>query len=172
MSNNIPEVKASEGVKLRFTVPQDGEWLKNALSDPGIKDYFPLSSEYEIDDATRRMISFARVSASLTAEYDKKPIGIAVLYYQFYKRLAHQSEFGIVVDKEFRSQGVGSFLLSSLMKLAKFKFHMEHLHLQVYEGNPAFFLYKKFGFTEFGRHKQWLKDKDRYIGRIFMEKPL
>lgn len=166
----IPLIEPKPGITIRYTVPQDAEWLRKWLLDPKVIDAFPMMSESEVDDAVRRWISFSRVRSSLTVEYNNRPVGISTIYLQIYKRLLHQAEFGIIVDEEFRGQGIGSYLLSSIMKLAKHQFQIELIHLQVYEGNPAINLYKKFGFKEFGRQAGWIKDKDRFVGRIFMER--
>jgi len=57
------------------------------------------------------------------------------------------------------------------MHLAKDKFRIELLHLQVYAENPAVRLYQRLGFTEFGRQNQWIKEIDgTYTGRVFMER--
>jgi putative acetyltransferase len=69
-----------------------------------------------------------------------------------------------------RNKGIGSFLMRSMMRLAKEQFHLEPIHLQVYAENPAMRLYKRFGFREFGRQTHWIKEEDRYVGRIFMER--
>jgi putative acetyltransferase len=101
---------------------------------------------------------------------DGHPVGMSTLYIQAYTRLRHQTEFGVIVDAEYRNKKIGSFLLSSIMRLAKNHFHIELIHLQVYQDNPAIKLYEKFGFREFGRQTHWIKDTDRYVGRIFMER--
>lgn len=167
----IPEAKPIRGLTIRYTAPQDAEWLKRWLLDPSVKNSFPMVTEGEVDDAVRRWISFSRIRASLTVEMDGRPVGIATLYIQAYKRLVHQTEFGIIVDQDYRGKSIGSFLLSSIMKLAKQHFHIELIHLQVYQDNPAIYLYEKFGFKEFGRQTHWIKeDEDQYVGRIFMER--
>lgn len=167
----IPDIKAPPGVTVRYTVPQDGEFLNTWLLDPSVKDAFPMINESEVDDAVRRWISFARIRSSLTVELNGRPVGISSLYLQTYKRLLHQTEFGIIVDESCRGRGIGSFLMSSIMKLAK-HMHIELLHLQVYQDNPAIRLYERFGFVEFGRQTGWIKEDDRYVGRIFMERYL
>lgn len=171
VAETIPEAKQIPGLTIRYTVPQDAEWLKRWLMDPSVKNSFPMITEGEVDDAVRRWISFSRIRASLTVEMDGRPVGLATLYIQAYKRLVHQTEFGIIVDPDYRNKGVGSFLLSSVMKLAKHHFHVELIHLQVYQDNPAIFLYSKFGFKEFGRQTHWIKEGEgQYVGRIFMER--
>lgn len=158
------------GLTMRYTQPQDAEHLRAWLLDPEISSWFPMANEAEVDDAVRRWISFSRVKSSLTAELNGVPCGIVTLYVQAYRKLMHQSEFGIIVGTGMRNKGIGSFLLRSAMRLAKEQFHLELLHLQVYAENPAIHLYKRFGFREFGRQTHWIKETDRYVGRIFMER--
>jgi putative acetyltransferase len=129
-----------------------------------------MADEPEIVDAVHRWISFSRIRSSLTAELNGVPCGIATLYLQAYKKLAHQAEFGIIVGPGHRNQGIGAYLIKSLMRLAKEQFRLELMHLQVYAENPAIRLYKRMGFREFGRQSHWIKEKDRYVGRIFMER--
>lgn len=168
----ILHVDPPEGVTLRFTIPEDAEYIKTWLSHPSVRNAFPMFDEMEIDDAARRWISFSRIKAGLTVEKDGRPVGNASLYIQTYRRLKHQTEFGIILDENYRRQGIGSFLLSSLLKLAKLQFHIELIHLQVYQHNPAIQLYKKFHFVEYGFQGKWIKENDRYVGRVFMEREL
>lgn len=158
------------GVTIRYTEPDDGKYLKEWLSEPGILRWFPMVDEVEINDAVMRWIAFYRYKCSLTVLKDGVPCGIATLYLQPYRKLAHQCEFGIILGEGYRNMGIGSYLLSSLMHLAKEKFKIELIHLQVYAENPAMRLYKRFGFTEFGRQNSWIKEENRYVGRVFMER--
>ncbi|MFQ5729068.1 MAG: GNAT family N-acetyltransferase [Waddliaceae bacterium] len=167
------ESETTPSLEFRYTELSDGKHLKEWLLDPTVKRWFPMADEVEIDDAVNRWIGFSRYKCSLTAVKDGVPCGLATLYLQPYKKLAHQCEFGIIVGGEFRNQGIGSELLNHLMHLAKERFTIELLHLQVYAENPARRLYERFGFTEFGNQAQWIKEDDgTYTGRIFMEKSL
>jgi ribosomal protein S18 acetylase RimI-like enzyme len=166
----IIEVAPPPGLSIRYTVPQDAEWIRKWFHDPSVIDAFPMCNDTEIDDAVRRWVSFSRIRASLTVELDGHPVGIATLYIQTYKRIAHQTEFGIIVDENYRGRGVGGFLLTSLMKLARDHFHIELIHLQVYENNPAIPFYERYGFKEFGRQKGWMKKGEGFVGRVFMER--
>jgi ribosomal protein S18 acetylase RimI-like enzyme len=164
------EGQVPPGVLMRYTEAGDAKYLKEWLMDPETKCWFPMDDEMEIDDAVMRWIAFHRYKCSLTLTKDGVPCGIATLYLQPYRKLAHQCEFGIVIDRNSRNQGIGSYLMNSLMHLAKEKFKIELLHLQVYAINPAVNFYKRFGFAEFGRQNSWIKEKDGYNGRIFMER--
>jgi RimJ/RimL family protein N-acetyltransferase len=159
------------GLDFRYTELTDAKYLKEWLLDPSVKRWFPMADEVEIDDAVNRWVGFCRYRCSLTAMIDGIPCGISTLYLQPYKKLAHQCEFGIIVGHNYRDKGIGSQLLNNLIHLSKVQFHIELLHLQVYAENPAKRLYERFGFVEFGRQNQWIKEDDgSYTGRIFMEK--
>lgn len=166
----FPKIKPIQGSRIRYTTPQDAEYHKIWLLDPKVFNAFPMEGEEEVEDAVRRWISFSRMRASLTVEMNNRPVGIASLYLQTYKRLLHQTEFGIIVDENYRGKGIGSYLLSSLLTLAKEQFNISLIHLQVFENNPAVHLYSRFGFVEFGRQTHWVKNDDEYVGRIFMER--
>jgi len=168
----MSEVSGSP-LEIRYSDLSDGRYLKEWLSEPSIGRWFPICDEVEIDDAVNRWIGFSRYKCSLTAVQDGVICGIATLYLQPYRKLAHQCEFGIIVGNGFRGKGVGTDLLKNLMHLAKQQFRIELLHLQVYQDNPAIHLYQRMGFTEFGQQKHWIKELDgTYTGRLFMEKML
>ncbi|MBA3721090.1 MAG: GNAT family N-acetyltransferase [Parachlamydiaceae bacterium] len=162
--------KLPSGIEIRYTEPEDGKYLREWLSDADVQRWFPMDDQIEIDDAVVRWIAFHRYKCSLTILKDKIPCGIATLYLQPYRKLAHQCEFGIIVGKGFRNLGIGSYLMSAIMHLARENFKIELLHLQVYAENPAINLYTRFGFKEFGRQDFWIKEDNRYVGRIFMER--
>ena len=158
-----------EGFKVRFTIPSDEEYLKAWLLDPEVFSWFPMTGEAEVDDAAKRWISFYRIKASLTATLNDEPCGIATIYPQVYEQLKHQSELSIIVAPQYRNMQIGTWLMKGLMKLAKERFNISLLHLQVYEGNRAKNLYDKLGFTVFARQSHWIKEEKRYVARIFME---
>lgn len=160
------------GIKVRYTEPEDALYLKQWLSDPDGGCWFPLEGEIEIDDAVVRWIAFYRYRCSITILKDGVPCGIATLYLQPYAKLAHQCEFGIIVGKNYRNLGIGSYLMNCIIHLAKEKFKIELLHLTVYAANPAIKLYRRFGFTEFGRQENWIKETNGYFARVFMERRL
>lgn len=163
--DSLPEVE------IRYTELSDGPYLKEWLMDPTIQKYFPMANEAEIDHGVQHWVGFSRYRCSITAYKDGKPCGLATLYLQPYKKLAHQCEFGIIVSPECRGMGVGTKLIKHLMHLAKHVFKIELLHLQVYSDNPAIRLYKRLGFRDFGRQSHWIKEADgTYVGRTFMER--
>ena len=155
---------------VRYTEPSDAYALREWLGDQDGGNGFPIDGELELSDAVIRWLSFCRYQCSITILKENKPCGIATLYLQPYGKLSHQCEFGIIVDKKYRSQRVGSYLLSCLIHLAKEKFAIEVLHLQVYASNPAMRFYRRFGFKEFGRQEAWAKEGKELQARVLMEK--
>lgn len=165
----IPEIK---GLELRYTVQEDIDPLREWLLEPGILRGFPMIDAQEVEDSVRHWIGFSRFKSSLTAVVNGKPAGIATLCLMPYKKLAHQCLLSIIVGKEFRNMGVGTVLLNNLLHLAKSYFGIEVIYLEVYEGNPAVSLYKRFGFREIGFQKHFMKENGEYIGKVIMERVL
>lgn len=160
-------------ILIRPTIESDGPLLTSWLAKGDILQWFPMHDLVEIEDATRLWMAYSNLGASLTATLDNEPVGMALLYIQPYEKLAHQCLFSIVISPDHRGQGIGTKLLTQLMKMGKEKFKLELLHLEVYDGNPAIGLYRKLGFTEFGAQKHFIKEgENQYRGKVMMEKRL
>lgn len=159
-------------LRIRPGEDADQKYLVEWLLQPGVLQGFPLADLREIEDAARIWVSYSKYGAVLTALWDGVPCGIANLYLQPYKKLSHQSLFAIIVDERLRGKGIGTKLMQDLLVLAKERFQLEMLHLEVYEGNPAINLYKRLGFVQYGFHPKFIKDQGRYIGKILMQKDL
>lgn len=157
---------------IRPTEPGDAPLLFQWLSDPKILRWFPMFDAREIEDAVNIWIGYSRIGAGLTAEIQGKACGLANLYIQPYRKLSHTCLLSIIVKEEMRGKGIGRRLIEGLIQLAREKFHIEVLHLEVYEENPAIYLYKKMGFEEFGCHSRFIKEEGKYLGKIFMQKTL
>jgi ribosomal protein S18 acetylase RimI-like enzyme len=160
-------------IVIRPTIESDGPYLTAWLMEGDILQWFPMSDQLEVEDATRIWITYSKWGASLTATLNDEPVGMALLYLQPFVKLAHQCLFSIVVAPKHRGKGVGTELLQALIKYGKEKFNLEMLHLEVYDGNPAIGLYRKLGFTEFGKQKHFTKEGEgRYRGKTMMQKIL
>ena len=159
-----------EEVNIRVMVDADKFNLTQWLMDPIVLGWFPMSNLREVEDAVKVWQAYARQNASFTAEVNGKPAGMAILYVNSSEKLKYQSLFAIVVGKEFRGKGLGTKLLQFLIKEARDKHGMTLLHLEVYQGNPAYNLYKRHGFIEYARHKDFLKEADgTYQAKVMMQ---
>ena len=162
----------SHSISIRFTEKSDESRLIEWLQQPGVLQWFPLMDMREIEDAVSIWMSDAYQGGALTALFEGDPCGMAVLYIQSFCKLSHQCLFAIIVDEKRRGLGVGTQLLNELTALAKEKFQIELLHLEVYEGNPAIRLYERAGFTKYGEHPRFIKEEARYLSKIMMQKNL
>ena len=160
-------------IELRGSIAEDAPYLKQWLMDPMILYGFPMEGEKEVDDSVRIWMEYVAKGCGITAIINGDVKGMTVLYVQPFEKLAHTCLFSIIVSKESRGLGVGTALLTELMHLAKEKFQIEILHLEVYEGNPAKRLYERMGFIPFGKHTSFAKESDgSYRAKIFMQKNL
>ncbi len=85
-------------------------------------------------------------------------------------RQNHRGNLGMGLIKEFRGQGLGTKLLSSVLDHAK-KFGMEKVELNVYSSNThAIALYKKLNFEQEGLIKNYRKLDGEYYDCLVMGK--
>jgi putative acetyltransferase len=78
----------------------------------------------------------------------------------------------VVVDPHWQGKGIGSSMIRNLKHLAKSYFHLEMISTEVFEGNPIISLLLKNGFQEVFRQEKFVKEKDVYKARIFLETKL
>lgn len=157
------------GLDIRYTYITDTPHLRRWLNDPLVQKWFPVSEEKEIEDAVRCWIGFSKYSASLTATFNGTPCGIGTLFLMPYRKVAHHCIFKIVVDPAYQKRGIGASLLRNLKHLAKNYFHLDLIHLEVYEGNPIVRLLEAQNFHQFVRQEKYVKDENGYRARLLFE---
>ena len=154
---------------IRYTYVTDTPYLRQWLMNPDVQKWFPVSEEREIEDAVQCWIGFSRYSSSITATLNGMPVGIGTLFLMPYRKVAHHCLFKLVVDPKFQGRGIGSSLLKNLKHLAKNYFHLEIMHIEIFEGNPFVRLLLKYDFHEFATQEKYVKDNNGYHSRILYE---
>lgn len=99
-------------------------------------------------------------------------IGFAYMEFNDKKKKKHVVNFPkMFVDKKYRSRGIATRLLNSLIEEIKLNHkHIVTIQLSVYESQfPAIQLYKKFGFEIFGEFDKEIYVEEKYYKQVAME---
>ncbi len=157
-------------LNIRLAEESDYENIKKWLMEPDVLCWFPMQSEKEVEDAARIWVYYSKIQSCFIAEMDGKACGSVLLNITTFLKIKHQCLISIIVSQNYRNQGIGGKLLAFIEKVAKEKFHIELLHLEVYENNPAARLYERAGYQFYGQHLNFLKDENGYRSKILMQK--
>lgn len=106
----------------------------------------------------------------LVAEYDDKVIGTVSVELEKWRR-NHIGKFGIAIRDGYRGVGLGKYLMSEIIKLAKreLKPKPKMIQLEVYVNNKiAINFYKKMGFKTVGKIPKQIQYKGKLIDEFIM----
>lgn len=102
------------------------------------------------------------------AAIGEQVVGIASIRGARPKRIAHQSEIGLSVLKEYWGIGIGRRLMDEMISFAQ-SVEIEIITLEVKTDNErAIRLYEKYGFEKFGTYRGFFKIDGRYYDADFM----
>ncbi|ONI39837.1 hypothetical protein AN639_00565 [Candidatus Epulonipiscium fishelsonii] len=115
------------------------------------------------------MYSASSTSGFFVGRIENEIVGVGVLSALSKKRIAHQASISISVKKEYWGLGIGTHLTQVMIDFARQNGQTEIINLGVKADNiSAIKLYKKFGFVEVGRFKDYFKINGRYYDEITM----
>ncbi|MEQ6377017.1 GNAT family N-acetyltransferase [Bacillaceae bacterium S4-13-56] len=172
------EMKSGRHYRLRSAKPKDAaSILKHSrkvmmntdflLTTAEEMNYVPLKKEKE----WIKSILYHPNKLAIIAEIDEGIIGFLDFHGGHQLRTVHQGEFGMSVDENFRGEGIGRSLVSTMIDWATAHPILEKINLEVFHNNiPAIHLYKSIGFEEEGRRKKQVKIEDEYFDLISMAK--
>jgi len=110
------------------------------------------------------------VSALLVGKIEDEVVCVGSIMTSPKERISHQAELSISVKKKYWGLGIGTHLMEAMISFAKRNGQTEILHLGVKNDNiNAINLYKKMGFHEVGRHKNFFKIEGNYYDEILMD---
>ena len=114
------------------------------------KDETSFDAEFEREFLTN--IERSEKEVYLCAVIDGHIVGTASVFAVGANKVGHRAEFGIAIDKDYWGIGIGQALTAACIECAKNSGYAQ-LELEVVSDNSgAIALYKKMGFTEFGRN--------------------
>lgn len=162
-------ITESKDYDIRYSTVQDIDFLRSWLKTKGMLHWFPPGNDQELENFVRVWIGFTRYNGCLTAVYEGKPVGMAVLFLMPYRKVAHHAMFQLIVDPDFQRKGIGYSLIRNLKHFAKQGFQLEVIHAEVLDVGPIIPLLEKLDFKQFARQEKYVKEEGKYYPRILME---
>jgi len=153
---------------IRFSEESDLEYLEKWFSDPITCDDYPFGFD-EKTDALKNWIGFSKYRASLTAIVEELPVAIGTLFLMPYKKVAHHCSFYLFVDPEYRRKGIGTSMVRNLLHLAKTRFRLESVHVELFEPSLLLPLVQNLGFALFARQEGYVKIGQCLRARLLLE---
>ena len=102
------------------------------------------------------------------AVYNGKIVGSVDVHRGSSVRSWHVGTIGLMVDEEFRGEGLGKFLLEFVVNKAC-EVGMRTVILELFSDNGiAYSLYKKVGFVEYGRLLDGLYRQNKFSDQVWM----
>lgn len=153
---------------IRYSELEDLSALEEWFSDPNSCDDYPFGFD-ERQDALKNWIGFSKFKASLTGTLEGKPCAIATLFLMPYKKVVHHCGFYLVVDPAHRRKGIGLSMLRNILHVAKTRFSLEGVHVEIFEPSPLLPLLEKSNFKIFARQENYIKIEGQPRPRLLLE---
>ncbi|MFT4536044.1 MAG: ribosomal protein S18 acetylase RimI-like enzyme, partial [Saprospiraceae bacterium] len=112
---------------------------------------------------------YRKNSRLLVAEFEGQLIGNIDIKGNQRRKLFHTSMLGMGLSEKWQGLGIGTMLITEVLKWAKQNELLEIIILEVYDSNYAGkALYNKIGFQECGRTSNFFKENGKLIDNIRM----
>lgn len=157
-----------ERFDIRFSELDDLTFLQSWFSDPIECENYPFGPE-EKEEALKNWIGFAKYKASLTGLLDGAPCAIGTLFLMPYRKVAHHCSFYLIVDPAHRRNGIGLSMVRNLLNLAKTRFRLESVHVEIFGQSPLLPLVQKLGFEQYAFQENYVKLDGCYRPRTLLE---
>lgn len=153
---------------IRFSQMEDLPFLKEWFDSPSSCDPYPFEFENR-EEALKNWIGFSKYKASLTGTLKEVPCAVGTLFLMPYKKVAHHCSFYLIVSPEHRRKGIGTSMVRNLLHLAKTRFRLEGVHVEVYEPSPLLPLLQKLSFEPFAKQEGFVKIEGKVQPRVLLE---
>ena len=180
MENIISQTTTKSGKIISFRCPtiNDVEILKNYINKISLEKTFisfqgeqiTFEEEQKWLESKLKSIENKKCVVILGFINDKLVVSTDIESGIFFAK--HVGNFGIIVDIDFRGDGVGELAMDLVIKEAIKNINgLKIIKLGVFSDNPiAPNLYKKMGFVEYGRLPEGAKHAENFVDEIFMYK--
>jgi putative acetyltransferase len=157
-----------EGFDIRFSSLEDLPYLQEWFEADGACDDFPFNTE-EKEESLKNWIGFSKYKASLTGTINDVPCAVGTLFLMPYRKVAHHCSFYIMVGPKHRRKGIGTSMVRNLLHLAKTRFRLESVHVELYEPSHLLPILIKLGFEQFVRQENFIRTDGCGRARLLLE---
>ena len=154
---------------IRYSTLDDLPVLQNWFADPGEREPFPFETDAETEDVLKNWIGFSRFKAALTGTSGDVPCAMGTLLLMPYRKVSHHCSFYLIVDPKQRRKGIGTSMVRNLLHLARSRFCLESISVEIFEPNPILSLLEKNRFELFARQENFVKISGHGHARVLME---
>ena len=172
--------KSGKKIIVRDLKPDDVDYLFDYITEIGMEDtYIHVNPKSLItyDEEIKYVADCVEKIANkkmikLLAFLEDELIGVVDINVQP-RRMQHIGLLGITVKKAYRGDGIGKQLMELAIKEAEEKLNLTQITLGCFANNTVgLALYKKLGFTEYGRLPKGIFRKGDYIDKVLMHKEI
>jgi len=160
----------SDSYQMRYYDKTDGESLARFMADERNKMFLSTESEKEIKSQVEIWNAYSRYKCGLTAIYQERRIGMAMIYLMPYRKVAHHGICHVVVAPKYLEDGVRESLVRNLVNLGDKYFSLERFQFELYGDEKLAAILKAQEFTPVFTQKNYLMIGDRHIPRMLWEK--
>jgi putative acetyltransferase len=154
-------------ITIRHAEPADAPALRDLYAMPNAQAG-TLQLPYPTLGQWQQRLESSDVVA-LVAEVEGLLVGQIALHVEPNPRRKHVAGIGMGVRDDWAGKGVGSALMAAALDLADNWLNLHRIELTVYPDNEAAqALYRKFGFVEEGRARDFAFRQGRYVDAIYM----
>jgi putative acetyltransferase len=156
---------------IRYSELEDLDYLEKWFVDPSACLDFPFTFDMR-ESALRNWIGFSKFKASLTGILSGTPCAVGTLFLMPYKKVAHHCGVYLIVAPESRRNGIGEAMVRNLCHLARERFRLEAIHVELYEPSLCLPLLQKLDFQLIVRQERFVHVDGNFRARLLMEKQL
>ena len=157
-----------EEFDIRYSTLDDLQPLTLWMSELGATDDF-IFDEDEMEPALKNWIGFSKYKASLTGTWKGEPCAVGTLFLMPYLKVSHHCSFYLIVDPQHRRKGIGASMIRNLLHLAKTRFRLESVHVEIFEPSLLLSILQKLRFDLFARQENYLKIQGCAKARLLLE---
>ncbi|OCA59182.1 GCN5 family acetyltransferase [Aeromonas piscicola] len=157
-------------ITIRHAEPTDAPALRDLYALPNAQAG-TLQLPYPTLSVWQKRLENGSVVAlvALVAEVDGLLVGQISLHVEPNPRRKHVAGIGMGVRDDWAGKGVGSALMAAALDLADNWLNLHRIELTVFVDNEAAqALYRKFGFVEEGRARDYAFRQGRYVDVFYM----